>query len=352
MIHEALVRDVAIALKRDLPALDVEGFVEACMSDWSDLSLTQRVTAIRKTLEQSLSGNYLEDRNVIKRLVGRLSKGYSYIFIPEYISENGLDCPEEAMEDLEVTTPYSSAEFAVRPFIRKYPEFSMQKMLSWTTHDNEHVRRLASEGCRPKLPWGGVLREFVRDPAPIIPILKSLKDDRAVYVQKSVANNLNDISKDHPELVVELATSWIGQSERTDWILKRGLRTLLKEGHPKALALFGFHSAEKFELKSLELLHPKLSWGGTQEISYQVLNSGDRSKVRLEYRIHFVKKHGMGSKVFQVSESEMGKGDLKKGVFRQSFRDLSTRKHYPGGHRLEFIVNGITKGSLSFELLA
>ena len=146
----------------------------------------------------------------------------------------------------------------------------MEQMYLWSRHENEHVRRLASEGCRPSLPWGQALVRFKKDPAPILPILQQLKADPSPYVRKSVANNLNDISKTHPDLVVKMAKEWYGENEFTDWIVKHGCRTLLKNGNCEVLAIFGYHNADCIHVSSFQLGKTSISLGEDLTFSFYI----------------------------------------------------------------------------------
>jgi 3-methyladenine DNA glycosylase AlkC len=155
--------------------------------------------------------------------------GLVYIFLPDYIEQYGLEDFESSVKAIENVTRFVSCEFAVRPFILKYGGTMMKKMRTWSLHKSYHVRRLSSEGSRPRLPWAISIPELKKDPSPILPILENLKNDPSEWVRRSVANNLNDIAKDHPGLVIELARKWKGISRETDAIIKHGSRTLLKK---------------------------------------------------------------------------------------------------------------------------
>ncbi|MCC5940210.1 MAG: DNA alkylation repair protein, partial [Balneolaceae bacterium] len=216
-----------------------------------------------------------------------------------------------------------------------------QQMLNWSRHHHSHVRRLASEGCRPRLPWAMALPRFKKDPAPILPILENLKDDPSEFVRRSVANNLNDISKDHPKLVLEIGKRWIGADVNRDKIIKHACRTLLKSGDVRALELFGF-----LEPSDIEILHfecdSSVNMGKHLKFSFIVKNGGKkRSKVRIEYGIDYMKSNGSTNrKIFQISETVLKSGESKEFMRTQSFKKLTTRKHYPGRHALAILVNG------------
>jgi 3-methyladenine DNA glycosylase AlkC len=226
----------------------------------------------------------------------------------------------------------------------------MAQMYAWSKHENEHVRRLASEGCRPALPWAIGLVKYKEDPSPILPILEQLKTDPSAYVRKSVANNINDISKTHPDLVVKLAKEWYGKNERTDWILKHGCRTLLKKGNRDALAIFGLDDVSSVDVYDFALGAASVSIGDDIGFSFMI-SSKEAVKARLEYGIDYVKSGGKRSrKIFKISEVTLKENEKKPYTRKHSFADVSTRKHYPGTHSVTLIVNGIEKGTMDFEL--
>jgi len=253
------------------------------------------------------------------------------------------------MPALAFFTSYSSAEFAIRPFILRYPEAAMQQMLEWATHDNAHIRRLASEGCRPRLPWAMQLPAFIQDPAPILPILTLLKEDASAYVRKSVANNLNDIAKDHPALVYQTAKSWLGKNRHTDQLIKHACRTMLKQGIPQTLKLFSYTPADHIQIADFK--HTiEVPWQGSLQFSLTLQSKESIGKIRLEFALSFMKKNGRPHrKVFQISEFESNA--LNKSIVKNfSFRPMSTRTYYPGNHKLDIILNGQTVASGNFTL--
>jgi 3-methyladenine DNA glycosylase AlkC len=239
---------------------------------------------------------------------------------------------------------------AVRPFIIKHEERMMAQMVAWSKHENECVRRLACEGCRPALPWAPTLNSFKKDPSPILPVLEQLKTDPSLHVRKSVANNLNDISKTHPGLVVKIAKDWYGKNELTDWIVKHGCRTLLKKGNRDVLAIFGLDNVSAVEVEDFVLGKTSVSIGEDITFSFAVFTK-EATKVRLEYGIDYVKSNGKRNrKIFQISEVAMKENAKKTYTKNHSFADVSTRKHRPGIHSITLIVNGLERGTLDFEL--
>ena len=212
------------------------------------------------------------------------------------------------------------------------------------------MRRLASEGCRPALPWGQALTSFKKDPSPVLQILERLKADPSLYVRKSVANNLNDISKTHPDLITELARDWYGKNEHTDWIVKHGCRTLLKKGNRAVLDIFGFSDVDCVNVVNFSLDAASVCVGEDMTFSFQI-ETKKETKVRLEYGIDYVRANGRRSrKIFKISELLLRENEKKSYRKTHSFVDVSSRKHYPGIHSVTLIVNGVEWDTLNFKL--
>lgn len=333
----------------------VEEFLKSTMDEtWDSLAFKQRIMQISANLGKFLPTDYetaihILDQVIIDQDIGL--DGFA-MFFPAFVELFGQGEANWAisMAALERYTPYASAEFAVRAFILKDEQRMMAQMAAWAKHDNEHVRRLASEGCRPRLPWGQALPSFLKDPTPVLRILEQLKNDPSPYVRKSVANNLNDISKTHPEWIIKIAREWYGHDKHADQIVKHGCRTLLKQGRREVLDIFGFADASWVKIDDFALNAAVVSIEEEVTFSFAV-ETQILAKVRLEYGIDFVKANGKRSrKIFQISEPAInGKRIYTK---KHSLADTSTRKHYPGVHSVVLIVNGVERGTLDFELLA
>ena len=351
--HET-IREFANVIKSEYDPFPVEEFLKSTVDEsWSGLELMARGRKICVNLGKYLPADYSEALAVIDKVIDKY-KGmavYSLVDFIEVFGQNEANW-ELSVSAMERYTQYASAEFVVRPFIVKNEERMMARMYAWSKHDNEHVRRLSSEGCRPQLPWGQALAGFKKDPSPVLPIITQLKTDPSAYVRKSVANNINDISKTHPDLIVKLAQDWYGENEYTDWIIKHGCRTLLKKGNRDALAIFGYQDVTAVDVSGFTIDRASVPFGGEMTFSFEIL-SETPTKVRLEYGIDYVKANGKRNrKIFQISEISL-KGKTKKAYSKKhSFEELSTRKHYPGLHSITLIVNGAERGTLDFELLA
>lgn len=346
------VTDLASALQQTDGHFDKERFILAVMDDeWENRELKERMRYLTQCMYQFLPKGYEQALGIMREAVPELYRHkFANLIFPDYVELYGSE--EEhlplSLDALELFTQYGSSEFAIRPFIIAYEGPTMERMNQWAEHENHHVRRLASEGCRPRLPWAIALPKYKKDPRPVLPILEKLKADSEDYVYRSVANNLNDISKDHPEIVLDIAETWLGKHPNTDWAVKHALRTLFKQGNTRAMRLFGFGDPKKIQVSQLQLELP-VRIGEELYFSFDLLLS-EKSKVRLEFGVDYLKKNGSYSrKVFKVSEGEWAAGTHN---FRrkQWFKDFTTRKHYPGQHRLCIIVNGVEQELISFEL--
>lgn len=327
-------------------------------SEWEDLELKQRVRRISQVLRENLPSEYPEALEILLKITERYlarhgeKMSFEYTFLPDFVEAHGVEYPEHSIPALETLTRWSSAEFAVRPFFLRYHERMCAQMLRWSEHPSALVRRLSSEGIRPRLPWGMGVPLLKRDPSPILPILENLKNDPAETVRRSVANNLNDIAKEHPELVLSIAERWLGQSAETDWIVRHACRGLLKKGNATALAHFGYQKGlEGIEITALQIEGP-VCVGGRLVFSFRVKNTTDTpARIRLEYGIDYQTLSGKTShKVFKIKELEI---ENKQSFFisrHQSFQDFTTRKHYPGRHTLRILMNGVVQAEQDFNL--
>lgn len=350
--NQHYIAKLGSAIHRACPSFDSEQFQRSVLDDeWASRELKARMHHITRSLHNYLALPYRRALSVLQEVCPPFG-GYHGMFFPDYVQQYGADNWRDSIRALAYFTRYSSAEFAVRPFIERDPERMMAQMLAWASHPDEHLRRLASEGCRPRLPWAPQLPEFMQDPSLILPILECLKDDESLYVRKSVANNLNDIAKDHPEVVLAIAQRWRGTDAHTDWILKRGCRTLLKRGESTALAIFDYPVPDHVRVLDFGC-SPVVVLGGSLCIQAHLqARNGFLGLLRIEYVIGFVRSgQKRGYKVFQWSEKDHQGADDLLLEKRQPFVPLSTRRLYPGRHTLDLKVNGVVLARTDFDLL-
>lgn len=358
LFTKEITADFGRRLERIQPSFQASAFTDRVFdTDWEGRELKERMRHISDSLAATLLLDFPDSIGDILQVVRELRQdsttefSFGHMFLPDYVEVYGLDHYELAVAAMEEVTQLISCEFAVRPYLRDFPEEMEAQMLSWSLHPNRQVRRLASEGFRPRLPWGMGIPRLKADPAPILPVLENLRQDPCEIVRRSVANNLNDISKDHPGLVLEIAGRWLGQHADTDKLVKHALRGLLKQGHPEALRLMGYGDADAIVVRHWRGEPMALRIGESWEFGFEIRLASPQ-RIRLEYAIDFVKARGQASrKVFQIAEGDYDAGTH---VFRRkhSFQERTTRKHYPGAHRVTLVVNGVDRDHLVVDLRA
>ncbi len=347
---KAYIINLATQIKTVYPEFNSGNFITAVLDKhWGKRELKDRMYHIAHCLKNHIQLPYPKSISVLSKVVSQFGS-YEAMLFPAYIECYGLDDWETSIKALELFTQYSSSEFAVRVFIMQNPKKMMSQMKRWSKHKNYHVRRLASEGCRPRLPWAMALPDFKKNPELIIPILDNLKNDPELYVRRSVANNLNDISKDHSALIYKISKQWLGHNAELDWLVKHGCRTLLKKADKKILALFGYKNPKHIIINKFSC-DKNISIGDS--FNFKITIKTDTKKLgqlRLEYAIHYMKSNGqLSKKVFKISESNI-KEPMKLINKNHSFRQMSTRKHYSGQHKISIIVNGETLKTKSFHV--
>ncbi len=367
LFNAALVNDLARALKRAWRDFDDKSFTAAAVKDFKNLELKQRVLQIAAEL-----GTYLpkDVPRALKLLTATLrpldksgepiddkSHGLAGMVIwpmGEYVARYGFDHIDESLAALGALTIRSTAEFAIRPFLQKHPRKVLAYLKKWAKDSNAHVRRLASEGSRPRLPWGLRLRAFIDDPSPLLPLLESLKDDPSEYVRRSVANSLNDIAKDHPDVVAALAKRWMKNAppERMR-LVRHACRTLIKAGHVNTLAALGFAERPQIKLAGFVLTTPKVKYGSHAAFALELRSlSSSPQNIVLDYVVHHRKKNGGTSpKVFKWKTLVLKPKDSLQLERRHAVRPITTRVYYPGRHRIEVMVNGRVLEGADFELV-
>lgn len=346
------IEQLGQAIGQVYPEFDQQAFTCLVYDDtWTTRELKAKMRHLTRCLRATLPEDYPKALEMLIKVAPSFN-GFDALVFPDYVECYGLDQWDLSMPALAVFTQQGSSEFAVRPFLLKDPQRAMTYLSTWAESENHHLRRLASEGCRPRLPWAIALPAFKKDPRLILPILEKLKADESDYVRKSVANNLNDISKDHPNLMLAICERWYGLTNHTDWIVKHACRGLLKAGNERALRLFGFAGPTGLSLASLTLDKAALAIGETLSFTFELrAEAATPQQVRLEYKVHFVKASGKTSpKVFQIREGLFDPGSYLISR-KHSFEDRTTRRHHPGPHRIAIVVNGTEMAVASFDLV-
>lgn len=281
-----------------------------------------------------------------------LTHGFQAVAVTEYVARYGLDDFERSMEALTELTRFGTAEFAIRPFLLQDTERTLAVMRRWTSSADEHIRRLASEGSRPRLPWAWRIPALRDDPTLAAQILEALKADPSPYVRKSVANHLNDIAKDRPDWLLDRLSEWTIDDPHTVWIIRHALRTLIKKGEPRALALIGVGHGASVPVRRFSIEPNVVRLGETIVIEVELAStSPDDQRLVVDYRIHYARAGGKAAaKVFKLRTFDLPAGQTAKLGIRQAIRDFSTRRHYPGRHEVELVVNGEAMANTAFEI--
>ena len=355
-LNKPYVTRLANSLKQADKAFDAKKFIKDVInSHWESRELKQRLTHITLTMGEHLPADYNKAIPIILKAAPDFG-GWEALFFPEFVSTFGLDKKHRkiSLKALEELTQYSSSELAVRPFILQDPEPMMKWMLKLSKHKNYHMRRLASEGCRPRLPWAPALPDFKNDPSLILPILENLRSDSELYVRKSVANNLNDIGKDNPKATLKVVKRWKKESptEETQWIINHGLRSLIKLGEPQALKILGFDNGTSLKMRNFKLSHKKRKLGENLGMEVTLANSSRKTqKVMLDYVIHHCKKSGERTpKVFKWKRFDLKPGETVTLEKIHKLQKINTRKYYSGEHLLQVQINGQTETPHKFYL--
>ncbi|MEO6874464.1 MAG: DNA alkylation repair protein [Opitutaceae bacterium] len=352
IFNPARFRQVGALIANQYSRFDQKRFLQLVTIGLEPLSLLQRMRHGTQALRATLPADYPAALTVLRKVAPRLTGDFVGMMLPDFVGVYGADHFEESLEALHFLTRYSSAEFAIREFLRRDLARTVAIMQRWSLDPNEHVRRLASEGSRPRLPWSSRLEALVADPTPTAVILENLRADPSLYVRKSVANHLYDISKDHSDWMLARLGSWDLDHPLTQWIAKRAARSLIKAGYQRALRLFQFTGKPATRLSAFRLTPAKLILGQSLEFSF-TLTSTSRKAQRLviDYRIDYVKASGgTAPKVFKLREVSLAPGGTLKLRKRQTLQNFTTRKHYPGRHHLELLGNGHVLGRKNFLL--
>ncbi|MEN8254588.1 MAG: DNA alkylation repair protein [Verrucomicrobiota bacterium] len=360
-LNGAAVERIAGSLARTIPGFSRKEFAADAVAGLEKLELKERVCHVIGVLHGYLPDDFNETADILIQLKGNWIPGnpndnlagFAAWPIIDYVGEHGLGHPEKALGVLKGLTPLFSAEFAIRPFISGHFDLTFQRLSAWCTDPDEHVRRLVSEGTRPRLPWGTHLPQFIDDPSPVFRLLEKLKDDKSEYVRRSVANNLNDISKDHPDAVIACCRRWQKTpSPGRTWIVRHATRSLVKAGHPDVFGLLGYTENPRIELLSLNVSPKQIRLDESLEFTAMLKSKAAvPQKVVVDYAVHHMKASGQTSpKVFKLRSLEIAPGETVELTKRHAIKPVTTRKYHPGRHAIEILVSGKAFGQADFNL--
>ncbi|MEO5926545.1 MAG: DNA alkylation repair protein [Bryobacteraceae bacterium] len=347
--NQHVVESLAKEFSQAHGPFDSKTFAKECLLGLDSLELMARAWHIAEAFRRHLPQDFRQASKVILRTLPAdpaFQRMDVFRYLPHvfYVSKYGIEHFEESMEVQRELTKHFTAEFSIRPFIEKYPEQSHDRLCRWAKDPNMHVRRLVSEGSRPPLPWAPRLRAYQKDPSPVLVLLELLKDDPELYVRRSVANSLNDIAKDHPEIAVRVCREWMKDATpERKWIINHALRSLVKAGNPGALAVMGVGAAPKIEVTAARFTPKVVKLGGKLQFAFDVASATKKTQtLQVDYRVHLVKANGKASpKVFKLRRLELKAGQSVTLSSTVSFAPMTTRKSYPGVHHFEALVNGV-----------
>lgn len=337
---QEFIKNLSNSLQKNYKDFKIDEFKKAIfINSWESFELKQRMRHISKTLYEFLPFSYKEQIEILTK-VKQDFKALEAMIFQDFVEVFGLNDFEISMKALEVFTIDSSSEFAIRQFILKYEDKTINQMKIWAKSKNEHIRRLASEGSRPRLPWAVALQKFKQNPQKVFEIIELLKNDSSKYVQKSVANSLNDISKDNPKMVINFVRNNLKISKELDWICKHGCRTLLKTANKEVLDLFNFDKSHHINITNF-CCDKTIFLNEDFNFSFEINSDEPIGNIRVEYAIYYLKSNSNhNKKVFMISQNSI-ESTKKRFQKKQSFKNMTTRKHYIGTHFIGILINGV-----------
>lgn len=322
--------------------------------------LRDRVDIVRDALLADAPGEYLQLEQLVRSALEQPSfTGWMIWPVTEAVTTRALASGtaadfDAAMDLLASLTLRLSSEFAIRDLLNARPERALSKMTAWAGDENEHVRRLATEGSRAYLPWARRVPWLIEHPLATRAILDATYRDATDYVRRSAANHLNDLSRVDPGVVTDIAGGWHATPDaNTPWVLRHGLRTLIKKADPQALALLGF-TGDRLRVDRPRLSSSTIPQGGAISFTAVVANDGDtEAAVAIDYSIGFLRANGaLSPKTFKLASRRLAPGESVVVTKAHSFRPITTRAYYPGAHYVTVQANGTLSPRADFTLEA
>lgn len=367
LLSKKIIENMATHFKRQWPKFDTEGFVADATKDLDSLELKARTERITAMMIEYLPADFEKSGKIILASLGsplndeisartadeKGIAGWAVMPLTHYVGLRGHNHFDLSMMLFKEMTKRASSEFGIRFFLLNAPEKTLSMLKTWTTDSNQHVRRLVSEGSRPRLPWAMSLPMYIKDPSPVIELLELLKNDDKEYVRRSVANNLNDIAKDHPDIVAGIAEQWMKDADKKrKKLITHACRTLIKNGHKKTLKILGFNPP-KIRKASIDVLTPTVVFGNILQFTLSISSDCNHSQaLMIDYVIHHQKANGNTSpKVFKWRTTTLPAKKTLTSTKTHAIKKITTRVYYPGAHAVEVMVNGVSVGAADFKLL-
>lgn len=356
-------RRIAAMIERVHPTFASRAFVAQALRGYGALGLLPRARQIARALADHLPRDYPAALEVVLRSLGPPAPATSgggmatFVYLPHvyWVAEHGLDHLEASVRAMHAITQRFSFEFGLRPFVERHPREMLEVLRRWCDDPSPHVRRLVSEGLRPRLPWATRLRVFEHDPRPVIALLERLRDDPDEAVRRSVANHLNDLGRADPALLVEVCTRWAKDAPPARLrLIRHALRTQVARGDPHALTVLGYGARPKVALRDASVSPARAPIGGTVRVSFELASATRRTqRVLVDLRVTYAgRQAGTGrTKVFKLEAGELRPSETMALTRRLSLRQMSTRTHHPGTHRVEALVNGVPYPLGTFEVV-
>lgn len=367
LLNNNVIHGMALQFNRQWPEFDAVGFEAAASKNLGELELKARSEQITDAMIRYLPADFSKAAKIMLSSLGpglddNISagavndsgiSGWAVMPMTHYVGLRGHDHFDLSMTLLKEMTKRSSSEFGIRFFLLESPTKTLSTLKSWTTDNNQHVRRLVSEGTRPRLPWAMRLPEFIKNPSPVIELLEILKDDEHEYVRRSVANSLNDIAKDHPNVVTDIAARWMKDaSHERKKLIRHACRTLIKNGNKKALKMLGY-GKPRIRCNGIDILTPEVEFGDALQFSLSICSDYSREQsLMIDYIIHHRKANGSTSpKVFKWRTVTLSAKKELVSTKKHAIKQITTRVYYPGVHTVEVMVNGVSQGRADFILV-
>ena len=367
-IGPELVRTMSKHLRRVHDAFPAQRFVKAATSGLADLELKARVEhvadALAKTLPQAFSkaATVLERSLAPARSDADLSKlvpcdaglaGWAVWPMTDFVARHGLAHPKRALRCLHALTQRNTAEYAIRPFLIEHRDETMATLGDWLDDPSPHVRRLVSEGTRPRLPWGIQLKHLIEDPTPTFGFLRQLQDDDSEYVRRSVANHLNDIAKDHPQHVAQWLEDHLPDATPPRRaMLRHASRTLIKRADRRVLRAWGLADPLRGDA-TLQVTPTRARQGASVELAVALQSRARKPQsLMIDYVVHHVKKGGATSaKTWKGWQVTLAPGESRELRKKHSLKVVTTRRDYSGHHPVDLMINGKVVASSGFDLV-